>query len=71
MRHERNGLVVSQGDADALAGALTRLRDDAPLRARLGAAAARDVTAFSTTAWAAGVSQALAAASHHRSSTHP
>ena len=71
VRHERNGLVVPHGDVAALSGALARLHDDPALRARLGAAASRDVTAFSTTAWAAGVSQALAAASHHRSSTHP
>lgn len=69
VRHERNGLVVASGDAGALGDALLRLRDDAALRARLGAAAARDVAAYTTTAWAAGVSKALAAASHHRKVT--
>jgi glycosyltransferase involved in cell wall biosynthesis len=59
VRHERNGLVVPAGDAAALAGALRRLRDDAPLRERLGAAAAADVAAHTFAAWAAGVSAAL------------
>ncbi len=63
VRHERNGLVVAAGDAGALGDALLRLRDDAALRARLGAAAARDVAAYTFDAWAAGVSKALAAAS--------
>ncbi|HYF24926.1 MAG TPA: glycosyltransferase family 4 protein [Baekduia sp.] len=66
VRHGRNGLIVPSGDAAALAGALDRLAGDPALRARLGAAAQRDVAAYTTTAWAAGVSQALAAASHHR-----
>lgn len=59
VRHERNGLVVPAGDAAALAGALRRLRDDAPLRDRLGAAAASDAAAHTFAAWAAGVSAAL------------
>ncbi len=59
VRHERNGLVVEAGDAAALAGALRRLRDDAPLRERLGAAAAADAAAHTFSAWAAGVSAAL------------
>src|SRR4029079_7659928 len=37
--HEREGLVVDPGDLSALSAALQRLADDAPLRARLGAAA--------------------------------
>ena len=60
VRHERNGLVVPAEDARALAAALTRLRDDAHMRARLAANARRDVTAFTPQAWAAGVSAALA-----------
>ena len=59
VRHERNGLVVPAGDADALAGALRRLHDDPGLRERLGAAAARDVAAYTYDAWAAGFSAAL------------
>jgi glycosyltransferase involved in cell wall biosynthesis len=52
VRDERNGLVVPAGDAAALAA-------DAPLRARLGAAARADASAFTADAWAAGVSAAL------------
>ena len=39
VEHERNGLMVPPGDADALASALERLLGDAGLRSRLGAAA--------------------------------
>jgi glycosyltransferase involved in cell wall biosynthesis len=54
-----NGLIVPAGDADALARAMARLASDAPLRARLGEAAARDVRRFSHDAWARGFSEAL------------
>ena len=37
VQHERTGLVVPAGDADALGAAIRRLRDDPALRARLGA----------------------------------
>jgi glycosyltransferase involved in cell wall biosynthesis len=37
-QHERTGLVVPAGDADALRAAMARLLEDAGLRARLGAA---------------------------------
>jgi glycosyltransferase involved in cell wall biosynthesis len=60
VRHEETGLIVPAGDADALAGALRRLHDDPPLRARLGSAARAAVRAFSHDAWAAGMSRALA-----------
>lgn len=60
VRHERNGLVVPAGDPDALAAALTRLHDDARLRAQLGANARRDVAAYTYHAWAAGFAGALA-----------
>jgi glycosyltransferase involved in cell wall biosynthesis len=60
VRDGRNGLVVPAGDPRALALALRRLAADAPLRARLGAAGARDVQAYTHDAWARGFSQALA-----------
>ena len=59
VRHERNGLVVPAGDPIALRAAIARLREDEPLRARLGANAARDVAAFSHESWAAGFHAAL------------
>ena len=62
VEHERTGLVVPAGDPDALAGALRRLHDDPPLRARLGAAARAAVAAYTHDAWAAGIARALAAA---------
>ena len=62
VRHERTGLVVPAGDADALAAALRRLHDDRPLRTRLGAAAREAVKAHTHEAWAAGMSRALVAA---------
>jgi glycosyltransferase involved in cell wall biosynthesis len=40
--HERNGLLVPVGDAEALANALERLLEDGALRRRLGDAARRD-----------------------------
>ena len=39
IEHERTGLLVDPGDQHALAGALSRLRRDGDLRARLGRAA--------------------------------
>jgi glycosyltransferase involved in cell wall biosynthesis len=59
VRHERNGLVVTAGDAPALAAALRRMHDDSELRARLGAHARRDVAAYTFPAWAAGFDAAL------------
>lgn len=38
VRHDETGLLVPVGDRDALAAAVTRLLDDAPLRHHLGAA---------------------------------
>jgi glycosyltransferase involved in cell wall biosynthesis len=43
VQHERTGLVVPAGDADALAGAILRLLDDNALRASIQAAAIRVV----------------------------
>jgi glycosyltransferase involved in cell wall biosynthesis len=40
VQHERDGLLVAPEDPAALARALDRLAADAPLRARLGTAAA-------------------------------
>ena len=59
VRHERNGLVVPAGDADALAGALRTLHDDPALRAELGANGARDVASHTHAAWADGFAAAL------------
>lgn len=39
---EATGMLVAPGDADAMARAISRLLEDAPLRARLGVNAARD-----------------------------
>jgi glycosyltransferase involved in cell wall biosynthesis len=44
--HERNGLLVEQGDAEALGAAIRRFFDDAELRRRLRAAAAPSVAAY-------------------------
>jgi glycosyltransferase involved in cell wall biosynthesis len=67
IEHERTGLVVPAGDAEALAGAIRRLHDDPALRARLGAAARDAVAAYTHDAWAAGMGRALAAAGAGRS----
>ena len=45
VRDDETGLLVPSGDPAALARAVARLRDDAPLRERLGAAAAHEVRA--------------------------
>ncbi len=60
VRDGRNGLVIAAGDTRALAGAMRRLAADAPLRARLGAAAGADVHAYTHDAWVAGFTGALA-----------
>jgi len=67
IQHERTGLVVPAGDADALARALRRLHDDAALRGRLGAAGREAVKAHSHAAWAGGMARALAAVGAGRS----
>ena len=60
VRDGHNGLVVPAGDSDALAEAMVRLAGDGELRARLGAAGAADVGAYTHEAWARGFSEALA-----------
>ena len=67
IEHERTGLVVPAGDAEALAAALRRLHDDPALRTRLGAAARAAVKAHSHTDWAGGMARALAAVGAGRS----
>jgi glycosyltransferase involved in cell wall biosynthesis len=67
IEHERTGLVVPAGDADALAAAVRRLQAEPALRARLGAAARDAVRAYSHANWARGMARALAAAGAGRS----
>ncbi|MDA0167190.1 glycosyltransferase family 4 protein [Solirubrobacter ginsenosidimutans] len=62
VRHERTGLVVPAGDAEALRGALRRLQDDPALRAQLGAAGRDAAAEYTPAAWAEGMSQALISA---------
>ena len=61
VRHERNGLVVPERDAQALAGAITTLARDPARRAKLGQNAREDVAAYTPKAWADGMRQALRA----------
>jgi glycosyltransferase involved in cell wall biosynthesis len=68
VRHDRNGLIVPAGDADALAAAMVRLGSDAALRDRLGQAGARDVAAYTHEAWAGGFSAALTSVDAGRAS---
>jgi len=62
----RTGLVVPAGDPAALAQAIERLRADATLRARLGAAGAQAVGGYTYSAWVQGFSAALATVSADR-----
>jgi glycosyltransferase involved in cell wall biosynthesis len=55
----RTGLVVAPGDADALAGAITRLLEDGALRQRLGAAAQEAVASYTYEAMADAFDQAF------------
>jgi glycosyltransferase involved in cell wall biosynthesis len=63
----RNGLVVPQGDAGALAARIRALAENPDLRARLGAAARADVAPYTFAAWTAGMRKALAAVGAGRS----
>jgi glycosyltransferase involved in cell wall biosynthesis len=65
----RNGLVVPQGDAAALAARLRSLAAAPELRRRLGAAAREDVGPYTYAAWAQGMSDALAAAASTRNTS--
>lgn len=60
VRDGLTGLVTPAADPGALADALRRVAGDASLRARLGAAGAAAVGAYTQDAWAAGFSAALA-----------
>ncbi|MEX2195817.1 MAG: glycosyltransferase family 4 protein [Thermoleophilaceae bacterium] len=61
----RNGLVVPERDAAALAARLRAVAYAPGLRARLGAAAHTDVGAYTYAAWVNGMRDALAHASEH------
>ena len=71
VRHEETGLVVPAGDPGALADALRRLHDDAPLRRRLGERAREAVKAYTFEAWASGFSRALSAVGTSRAVQEP
>jgi glycosyltransferase involved in cell wall biosynthesis len=73
VRDGRNGLVVPERDADALAARLRLLAANPQLRASLGEAARADVAAYSHEAWVEGMSAALAAvgASRRRDRARP
>ena len=58
----RNGLVVPERDAEALAGRLRGLAQNPQLRSALGAAARQDVAHFTYPAWVTGMRRALSAA---------
>jgi glycosyltransferase involved in cell wall biosynthesis len=62
VRHDETGLVVAPCDARALARAIDRLLTDAPLRARLGAAAQEAAAPYTYEAMVTAFDQALAAA---------
>jgi glycosyltransferase involved in cell wall biosynthesis len=62
VRDGRNGLVVRERDAAALAASLGTLAADPALRERLGAAALRDVAPYTHAAWVEGMRRALSAA---------
>lgn len=61
VRHERNGLVVPQGDAAALADAIRTLAHDPTKRAGMARNAEQDVAGHTPQAWADGMRKALAA----------
>jgi glycosyltransferase involved in cell wall biosynthesis len=62
VQHERTGLIVPAGDANALRAALRRLHGDPALRHRLGEAGRTAVAAHTPRAWAEGMADALTSA---------
>jgi glycosyltransferase involved in cell wall biosynthesis len=62
VQHERTGLIVPPGDANALRAALRRLREDPALRHRLGDAGRTAAAAYTPDAWATGMADALTSA---------
>jgi glycosyltransferase involved in cell wall biosynthesis len=68
VRNEINGLIVPANDSAALAAAMCRLSDQS-LQARMGAAGASEVLAYSHDAWAQGFSRALASLGCSRQSS--
>jgi glycosyltransferase involved in cell wall biosynthesis len=61
VRPGENGVVVPVGDVLALAEAMERLARDETLRKKMGVASQSIIRNFSPTAWARGVTQAIAA----------
>ena len=66
VRDDETGLVVPAGDPSALAAAVMRLRADPGTAARLGAAGAAEIAAYTPEAWADAVCAALASAASGR-----
>jgi glycosyltransferase involved in cell wall biosynthesis len=62
VRHDETGLVIRPGDPHALAAAIDRLLQDAPLRRRLGDAARATVAPYTYDAMASAFDRALLAA---------
>ena len=63
VRDGHNGLSFPAGDAGALASRLSTLAAAPELRAEMGRSAARDAAAYTPSAWADGVTNALNAVS--------
>jgi glycosyltransferase involved in cell wall biosynthesis len=61
VQHNRNGLVVPENDATALARAITAITSDQELATTLGRNAKQDVAPYTPDAWAQGMRKALKA----------